>query len=229
VEEAGPVPLAARSGRLPAALAALAVAFAVLAALVVGGRLSGIDHYALEHWMPGLDPSTATHVVPPAAGLARPFQLGTPSWQKLLDLYVYPASVFVSLAVFTAAAVVLWRRGARTAAVVWAATWFVANALEVAAKVAIAKPALHLAQDGISYHVASFDHSFPSGHTMRAVLVAGVIGFVWARLAWPVAAWALLVPVCLVVASAHVPSDVLGGLVFGLMAVLAAYAALERI
>ena len=61
---------------------------------------------------------------------------------------------------------------------------------------------------------------------MRAVLVAGVVAFVWRRVGWPAAVWALLVPVCLVASSAHVPSDVAGGLIFGLLVVLVTYAAI---
>ena len=83
-------------------------------------------------------------------------------------------------------------------------------------KVAIEKPALYQAKDGTSYHLASFDHSFPSGHAMRAVLVAGVVLYVWRRVGLVAAAWALIVPVCLVAASWHVPSDVAGGVLFGL-------------
>jgi membrane-associated phospholipid phosphatase len=227
MQDVGPLPLRARLTRLQLAIAALAVAFAGLAALVVGGRLGALDRYALAHWMPGLDPTKATHLLPSLTGLIVPFRLGTPGWQKLLEVVTYPASVGISLLVFAAACGVLVRRGLKTAALVWASAWIVANALEVIEKVVLEKPALTASANGTSYHLVPFDHSFPSGHTMRAVLVAAVAGFVWTRIAWPAAGWAvLLVPVCLVVTAAHVPSDVAGGLLFGLLVVLATYAAL---
>jgi membrane-associated phospholipid phosphatase len=219
----------ARPTALESAAVGLAVAFAALCALVVGGRLTTIDHYALEHWMPGLDPSAATHSLPSVTSLFVPFHLGTTWWEKALDVATYPASVLVSFLVFVAVGVALVRRGFRVTALVWAALWVGANAVEVMLKVALEKPALSLEEDGMAYHLVPFDHSFPSGHAMRAVLVAGAIALVWRQLAWPAAFWALLVPVLLVVKSAHVPSDAAGGLIFGLLAVLAAHAVLPTV
>ncbi len=227
MDEVTPLPRRARLTRLHVAVVGLAFAFAGLAALVVGGRLSGLDHHALTHWMPGFDASRATHTIPSVRSLVVPLSLGTPWWDKALAVLTYPASVLISLLVFAAAYAVLVRRGMRTAARVWAAVWVVANVLEVGAKVALEKPALIVERDGAPFHVVPFDHSFPSGHMMRAVLVAAVVGFVWKRGAWPAAAWVLLVPVCLIVTAAHVPSDVAGGLVFGLLVVLATYAVLD--
>ena len=137
---------------------------------------------------------------------------------------MYPASILVSLTIFAVGCAVLWRRGAKVAAVVWGAAWFVANAVEVGVKAAIERPALHATKDGVSYHLASFDHSFPSGHAMRAVLVAAVVLYVWRRLGVVAAVWALALPFCLVAASWHVPSDVVGGVLFGCLAALTAVA-----
>jgi membrane-associated phospholipid phosphatase len=142
---------------------------------------------------------------------------------------MYPASILVSLTVFAVGSAVLWRRGERVAAVVWGAAWFVANGIEVAVKAAIAKPALYVADSGKPQHLLEFDHSFPSGHAMRAVLVAGVLLYVWRRVGLVAAAWAALMPIFLVAASWHVPSDVAGGIVFGLIAVLTAYAAIAAV
>jgi hypothetical protein len=64
---------------------------------------------------------------------------------------------------------------------------------------------------------------------MRAVLVAGVLLYVWRRVGLVAAAWAALMPIFLVAASWHVPSDVAGGIVFGLIAVLTAYAAIAAV
>jgi membrane-associated phospholipid phosphatase len=51
-------------------------------------------------------------------------------------------------------------------------------------------------------------------------MLAGLLAYLWRRLAWPVALWALTVPVLLVISAAHVPGDVIGGLVFGLLVVV---------
>jgi membrane-associated phospholipid phosphatase len=64
---------------------------------------------------------------------------------------------------------------------------------------------------------------------LRTALLVGIVFFVWRRWGWVVGAWALLVPVCLVVGSWHVPSDVAGGIVFGALAVLATLAAIAAV
>ena len=220
----------ARLTRLELAIAALAVAFAVLAGLVAGGRLDSLDHYGVGHWMAGLDPAKARETIPPVEGVFLPFNLDpAPWWKRTLDSVMYPASIVVSLSLFAIGCVVLWRRGWKVAAVVWGASWFVANAIEVTVKAAIEKPALSQTKDGTSYHLASFDHSFPSGHAMRSVLLAGLVLYVWRRLGLAAAAWAAIVPFCLVAASWHVPSDVAGGLLFGLLAVLVVYATIAAV
>jgi membrane-associated phospholipid phosphatase len=229
MEDVRPAPLRARFTPLQLAIVGLAVAFALLAALVAAGRLSGIDRYAVAHWMPGLDPSEARRSVPEPAGIFRPFKLGTGWWQGLLEVGMYPASVLVSFVVFGVGSAVLWRRGARVAAVVWAATWFVANGLEVLVKAAVTKPALYREDDGVTYHVKIFDHSFPSGHAMRAVLVAMLAAYVWRRLGRVAAVWLVLMPVFLVASSWHVPSDIAGGLVFGLLVVLTSSAVIGAV
>ena len=56
-------------------------------------------------------------------GVFLPFELDpSPWWHRLLDTVMYPASVLVSFTVFAVGAAVLWRRGARIAAVAGSAT-----------------------------------------------------------------------------------------------------------
>jgi membrane-associated phospholipid phosphatase len=219
-----------RFTRLELGIAALVILFAVLAALVAAGHFASLDRYAVDHWMPALDPDRVRDTIPPVHGAFLPFELDPdPWWKRVLDSTMYPASILVSLTVFAVGSAVLWRRGERVAAVVWGAAWFVANGIEVAVKAAIAKPALYVADSGKPQHLLEFDHSFPSGHAMRAVLVAGVLLYVWRRVGLVAAAWAALMPIFLVAASWHVPSDVAGGIVFGLIAVLTAYAAIAAV
>jgi len=230
MEEATAAPARARFTPLQLGIVVLAVAFCVLAGLVAAGRLDAFDHYAVVHWMPGLDPARAGDVIPAVAGVFLPFELDpSPWWHRLLDTVMYPASVLVSFTVFAIGAVALWRRGAKVAAVAWGSLWFAANALEVAAKIAIEKPALYVTVDGAPYHLSAFDHSYPSGHAMRAVLLAGLLLYVWRRLGWVAAAWAAIVPFCLVAASWHVPSDVVGGVLFGCLAVLVTWAVVDAL
>src|SRR5262245_37390740 len=107
MDDARPVPIRARFSRLQFAIGGLVVAFLVLTALVVAGRLDGLDHYALVHWMPGLDPAKANDTVPPVRGVFMPFDTEDPLWERLLDISTYPASVLVSLLVFLGGSAVL--------------------------------------------------------------------------------------------------------------------------
>jgi undecaprenyl-diphosphatase len=81
-------------------------------------------------------------------------------------------------------------------------------------------------------------NSFPSGHVVRAVIAYGLIAFVVRRLApWPIAR-ALAIPIAvlliIIVAfdrlylDAHWESDVIGGLLLGAIALLAATVWLDR-
>jgi membrane-associated phospholipid phosphatase len=59
--------------------------------------------------------------------------------------------------------------------------------------------------------------------------VAAVVLYVWRRLGVVAAVWALALPFCLVAASWHVPSDVVGGFLFGSVAALTAVAAIAAV
>jgi len=81
-------------------------------------------------------------------------------------------------------------------------------------------------------------NSFPSGHVVRAVIAYGLIAFVVRRLApWPIArALAIPIAVVLILVEAfdrlymdvHWESDVIGGLLLGAIALLAATVWLDR-
>ena len=73
--------------------------------------------------------------------------------------------------------------------------------------------------------VTSLDRfSFPSGHTLHAVAFGIVLAGTYPALAWPLAAFALLVGASRVVLGMHYPSDVLVGAALGAAAGAAALA-----
>jgi membrane-associated phospholipid phosphatase len=204
-----------------AAIGGLATLFAVLAALYVDGRFDRLDSYALEHWMPGLSAEPGQEVWPPIYGLFLPFTLDASTWEVAISLLTYPASALVSFLAFAGCCIVLWRRGERFPALVWALSWFAANAIGVTLKASLARPLLYHEDDaGVVHHLVGYNQSFPSGHTIRAVMVAGILVYVWRRALAPAVVWALAVSVTLVIVAAHVPADVVGGLVFGLLVVV---------
>jgi membrane-associated phospholipid phosphatase len=219
---------APRQATRATALVAVVAAFAALAALVVAGRLNGVDRYAIDRWMPGLSPGPSDLKPVSSAGLYRPFSWHIPWWQKLVDLWTYPASVLISVLVFALGAWVLAGRGRPRAALIWLAAWLAANGIEVVGKGTLERPALYgRDEQGARWHIAPFDTSFPSGHATRSVLVAGLIVYLWPRATWPLVVWAALALPALVVSAAHTPTDVAGGALIGLLAILAVRAALE--
>jgi membrane-associated phospholipid phosphatase len=192
----------------------LAAAFAALAVLVSAGSLTRIDQWAADHLMPGAHYRATTQtfvesVVP----------LLHASWHPLLhaiaNVVTLPASVLPSLLIAGTGWLVLWRRGRRRAAVAWAAAWVAGTAIEVLTKDTLTRPALF--EHG--RHLVGFDASFPSGHTIRIVLVAATVVVVWPAARLWVAAWAACAIVLTELAGLHTPSDVAGGLVLAALLV----------
>jgi membrane-associated phospholipid phosphatase len=181
-----------------------AAAFVATAVLVDAGALTWLDQYAVDHWMPWLAPQHHPLIVPERLFLPR---------ASVLDVWTYPASLFVSLVVVCACTYLTGR-------LVFLALWLAVNAVELAGKLIVGRPPLYTAAH---VHVTAFDHSLPSGHTMRAFVVA--IALAWSfrrgRLAY---LWAASVPVALVLTGDHVPTDVIAGL----FAVAALFAAVRR-
>ncbi len=190
--------------RVAALEAASGAAFLVVTALVWHGSFDRIDQDAVSHLMPWLVPSR--DVGTSIGDLTLPRTRST-FGATLVSLWVYPASVLVSLVLVLAASLVLARRGRMRQAASWVGAWLAVNAVEVLGKAIVTRPALY--SGGL--HVVGFDQSYPSGHTVRALVAAAAVASVWPR-ARPVLAWALTVPVALVALGDHTPTDVAGGL-----------------
>ena len=141
------------------------------------------------------------------------------SWHPLLhgiaNVVTLPAAAVPSLLIAGAGWLVLWRRGRRRAAVVWAAAWVAGTAIEVLTKGALTRPPLY----AHGLHLVGFDSSYPSGHTIRIVLVAATIAVAWPAARIWVAVWAVCAVVLTELAGYHTPSDVAGGLVLAALLV----------
>lgn len=175
------------------------LSFAALAVAVAAGAFTGVDQWAVDHVMPGAhftggQPSLVDALVPLA---------GT-HWASALSVVAavvaIPASFLVALALAT------WRSRLLGALIV------AGTAVETLCKHALTRPPLHHGP----LHVTAFDDSFPSGHALRTVVVA-------AAFASPLAAaWAVATLVLIQLAGWHTPSDLLGGVLLGLAALLGA-------
>jgi membrane-associated phospholipid phosphatase len=183
----------------------VAAAFALLAALVSAGVFHDLDQWAVHHLMPGLEPnpsesSLADSLVP---------LLGSDwsgGWSIAANLVALPGSFLIALAI------IAWR--SRVLAFVMLA----AVAVEVICKEVLTKPALYL--EGV--HITPFDSSFPSGHTLRIVLVAGAL---YPLLRGWVAGWAAAAIALILLAGWHTPTDIAGGLLLGALGILCARSA----
>jgi membrane-associated phospholipid phosphatase len=134
-----------------------------------------------------------------------------------------PAQVVVSCLLVAAACTALVRRGRADAASIWAAAWLLATAIEVVCKQLLTRP--HLYRHDV--HLVALDSSWPSGHTVRAAVVAAALAAAWPRLRYALAVWVVAVAVLLEAAGFHTPTDVVGGLLLATVLV-AGGTALER-
>lgn len=184
-----------RPRSLSKAAIASGAAFLVLTGLVWAGVFTSFDRYSVQHWMPWAQFGRQHLIV---VGSAFKPAIRHTLAGSLVSLWTYPASPFISALIVLFCA----RRLPRNQAIAAIALWLVANALELIGKVVITRPS-------VGNH--NFSNSFPSGHTVRAVVVAAVVAWTWQRAALPAYAWVLGVGVALVALGAHVPTDVIGG------------------
>jgi membrane-associated phospholipid phosphatase len=193
----------------------LALAYAALAVLVAAGALNGLDQWAVDHLMPGLGERSSA---PSLADAAVPL-LGA-SWDGGLDVVAnvvtLPAQALVASALLGVCCLVLWRRGRMRTALVWGAVWIVGNAVEVLCKSTLERPLLHAHGRAL----VAFQSSYPSGHTLRSVLLAAAVAAVWPVAGRWVAAWTAASLVLLEIDGFHVPSDIAGGLLLALLLAL---------
>jgi len=188
-----------------------AVLFVALAVLVDLGQFTWLDQHAVSHWMPWLEPQH--HPMITISALLVP-QTVSSTFGTIVDVWTYPAAVVPSGVI-----VVLLLVRAGWSAAVWAVLWVAANVVELAGKLIVERPNLYF--HGL--HVSGLDHSLPSGHTLRSLVVATALAATWR---WGSAAlvWAATIPFALVALGDHTPTDV----VAGILAFTALYAAFRE-
>ena len=194
--------------RRSAALLAAAALYALLAVLVAAGVFDRFDQWAVDTVMPGADFHNEETSL--TADLVPLLDVNwSNGWHVAVNIVTLPASFLVSLAL------VGWRSRPLAAALA------ACVAVEILCKELLVRPALH---DGFM-HIEGFDGSFPSGHSLRIVLLA--IAF-WPLLRGWVAAWALASLALLLLAGWHTPTDVAGGVLLGALGAGAAGALRAR-
>ena len=175
--------------------------------------LSGFDQYAVNHWMPGLAPGSAK---PTLQGGLVPYHGIDAS-----DVVTFPGGFLVSLLLVLLAALLLDRRGRGRLGAIWVGLFLAGTAIEVLCKTVISRPTLHAAEHGHLVKVAFLENSFPSGHTLRSLVVAAVLAALlpkrWATVVW---IWAGAVLVDLLVDGIHAPTDIIAGAILAIALML---------
>jgi membrane-associated phospholipid phosphatase len=135
--------------------------------------------------------------------------LASGNW-SLLALAADPRVLTV---VFAAALLALWRRSATVHPVAWAVAFLVGQLIELALKWQVGQIPFNEPERVLGVWVLA--GSYPSGHAMRAVLVAGLASAVAPRWSWLWIAYAAGMSAWVVVSGMHLPTDALGGALLG--------------
>lgn len=181
-----------------------AAVFVLLAVLVDTGVLSGIDSFATRHLMP--------------------WRLPDEEWEFFGPLFSYhghgfdirqivraPASAAPSAIIIAGGCAYLWIRGWRALSILWLAAFLVGAAVEGFCKHVVAKPPPEAIRDDALVELTGFVNSFPSGHALRAALIAGVLACCWPRVTPFLVAWVIVVGVVTELYTIHTPTDIVGG------------------
>src|SRR6185312_7228893 len=193
----------------------LLAAFLVLTGLVAAHALRPVDRYAIHHLMPYASDSVAGTIAPSEPENAvKPIVHGHRSLtQSIAALAFAPADSISALFLAAATTIVIRRRrGPWRAGLVWVAALLAGLAVEGLGKLLI--PQIKFTFSSVVLGV-KIEGTYPSGHTMRSVIVATMIVSLWPRVKPLAIAWVLYVTAVLELGGLHVPSDIAGGYLIG--------------
>lgn len=169
-------------------------AFVVLAALVDITDFDRLNAFAVQH------------LQPLAGGNGHPRML------EATTVLVSPAGPMITALVIAAASICLLARGRTRAAAAWPAALALALVVEVVSKLVVDQ---HRSNIWHGFGL-TLDSSFPSGHMLRAILIAGAVAAVIPALRAALAVWCVAVAVCLLINGWHLPTDIAGGILAGM-------------
>ena len=129
------------------------------------------------------------------------------------SLLGYAADPFVVTVVFAAALLVMWRRSVTAHPLAWAAAFLIGQLVELALKWQVGQIPFNEPERVLGVWVLA--GSYPSGHAMRAVLLAGVASAVAPRWRWLWIAYAAGISTWVLISGMHLSTDTLGGVLLG--------------
>jgi membrane-associated phospholipid phosphatase len=135
------------------------------------------------------------------------------------SLLALAADPFVVTVVFAAALLAMWRRSATVHPLAWAAAFLFGQLVEMALKWHVGQIPFNEPERVLGVWMLA--GSYPSGHAMRAVLLAGVASAVAPRWRWLWIAYAAGMSAWVLVSGMHLSTDTLGGVLLGAMLVAA--------
>jgi membrane-associated phospholipid phosphatase len=192
----------------------LGTAFLILTAAVGTGLVRPVDRFAIDHLQPLSGTSLAQSVAPPDPLVAlRPVVNGHRSVLVSAAAIAFaPADTLSAVIIVAAAGLMLYRRGRPRAAAAWIVALVTGLAIEGTGKLLV---------DQIQFSPSStilgvtLNGSYPSGHTIRSVILATMVATLWPRTRLWLIAWVVLVTSLLELGGLHVPSDIAGGFLAG--------------
>jgi membrane-associated phospholipid phosphatase len=116
------------------------------------------------------------------------------------------------LIIVAAAGLMLYRRGRPRAAAAWIVALLAGLAIEGTGKLLVGQIRF---SPGSTILGVTLNGSYPSGHTIRSVILATMVATLWPRTRLWLIAWVALVTSLLELGGLHVPSDIAGGFLAG--------------
>jgi membrane-associated phospholipid phosphatase len=129
------------------------------------------------------------------------------------SLLAYAADPLVVTVAFAAALLAGWRRSATMHPLAWAAAFLFGQLVELALKWQVGQIPFNEPERVLG--VWALAGSYPSGHAMRGVLLAGVATAVAPRWRWLWIAYAAGISAWVLVSGMHLSTDTLGGVLLG--------------
>lgn len=187
--------------------------FVVIGVLIAAGVAQPFDGYAVRHLMPGLG---ADFQKPSLLGRLIPFlteaQRHHEGFQQAVRVISFPASGLPSLVLLMIGCFLLWRRGDGPDALTWVAVWAVAIGTELISEALVSHKSFLLTSPYGVVRPVPYENSYPSGHAIRAALLAALASRLFPRLGPYCVVWTATVAVGLELGAVHTPTDILGGL-----------------